>query len=63
MKKEATIVKLIEMTWDSLHSHLDECHSPSKVPPSMKGVYGDRRFHKKCVKEYAEMIRMLTTLL
>lgn len=54
-KKERA--KLIEqglrLTWDSLQSHLPYTHSPSK---------DGELFHKKCVKEYSELISILSKL-
>jgi hypothetical protein len=61
--KHKVVVKLIEKTWDSLESHLDACYEDFKVPRKMKSRYGSKRFHRDCVKEYAEMIHMLSTLL
>ena len=60
--KEKDIAKAIEMTWDSLKSHLAECYEPTN--PHLKeklarDVHGGRNFHIKCVKEYAFIIKVL----
>lgn len=44
----------MRLTWDSLQSHLDGTYLKSP-----EGI----AFHRKCVKEYAEMIQLLATLL
>lgn len=44
----------IRSTWSSLESHLPYMHKKS---------WEGRRFHKRCVKEYAEQIIRLTKLL
>ena len=48
------IGKLLVMVWDSLNSHIPWMNDKSDEGPE---------FHKKCVKEYAEMIKMLSELL
>lgn len=48
------IEKNIRALWSSLESHLQYTHTKS---------WEGRRFHKKCVAEYAEQIMSLTKLL
>lgn len=54
MRKEERLEKLIRGVWSSLESHLVYTHRHS--------VEG-RKFHKKCIKEYAVMIEQLSKLL
>lgn len=60
-KRSRTVAKGIHLTWVSLESHLDYAHkhSLSKKPNERKGDY---EFHKKCVQDYAEVIRILSLL-
>ncbi len=55
--KSDTRAKLIEqavkLIWSSLASHLSWTYT--KHPDS-------KRFHKKCVKEYADLIKIITEL-
>lgn len=52
--KEKKIEKAIRLTWDSLQSHLK--YTQIKTSEGIK-------FHKDCVKEYAETIKILSELL
>lgn len=52
--KEKKIEKAIRLTWDSLQSHLK--YTQIKTTEGIA-------FHKKCVKEYAETIKILSELL
>ena len=54
MNKDEISIRLIRGLWDSLESHLDYC-----VDPSAEG----RRFHRRCVREYADMLLLATKLL
>jgi len=47
------IERLIRMIWSSLESHLQYTHKKS---------WEGRRFHKKCVKEYSEITKILSEL-
>lgn len=59
MKNKKKIVKSIRIIWDSLESHLD-----SAVDKRLKGgIIGTKAFHKKCVREYADVIKTLSELL
>ena len=51
--KEKKIERLIRLTWSSLESHLEFTHKHS---------YEGTTFHKKCCKEYGEMIKLLSEL-
>jgi hypothetical protein len=55
-ERAKTIRKLISLVYDSLDSHLEYTYE------SDEGVKASKRFHKKCVKEYAEIINLLTRL-
>lgn len=64
MTKEQRVKKLaraIELTVDSLNSHL--CYVDDVVKdcsvPSHKRELGDKKFHRQCVREYAEVILTL----
>lgn len=52
-KKEKKIERLIRLTWSSLESHLQYTHKKTSEGCG---------FHKKCVKDYAETIKLLTEL-
>ena len=52
--KEKKIERLIRLVWSSLESHLKYTHSHTSE---------GRNFHKKCVKEYSEQIKLLSELL
>ena len=54
MKREEKIKRLIELAWSSLESHLDWTHKDSSE---------GKKFHKRCVKEYSEMIKLLSELI
>jgi hypothetical protein len=61
MKKEEKfrkIGKLIIMTYKSLESHILWTYKDYIGSKSVK----DRKFHIECVKEYAEMIKLLSEL-
>ena len=47
------LAKSIRLAWSSLDSHIDYVDTPYK-----KGE--PKGFHKKCVKEYAEIIKTLS---
>lgn len=57
--KEKKIIKAIRIVWESLDTHLD-----SSADKRLKGgIIGSPKFHKKCVREYAEVIKILSDLL
>lgn len=53
----AEIVQVIRGIWDSLDSHLDLAVA---VPKRACSTCGDRKHHRECVIEYAEMILKLS---
>lgn len=60
--REKKIAHSIELAWDSLLSHLSDVYDPTykKVKErKAKETIGNREFHVKCVKEYAEIIKTL----
>ena len=62
MKNDEQIVKAIRLTWSSLESHLKWTYAP--IDKHCREVEEeDNDFHKKCVKEYAEIIKILSDLL
>lgn len=52
--REKKIERAIRLTWDSLESHLKYTHVSTS-----EGY----NFHIKCVKEYAEVIKILSELM
>jgi len=55
-RRAKDIEKGLRLAWSSLESHLYYTHS-GKTPRNE-----NKAFHKKCVKEYSEIIRILTSL-
>ena len=56
-KREKKIGKAIEMVWISLESHL--------ITPyyGRKGLFEkDNKFHQECVRDYAELIKIISEL-
>ena len=58
------IVKSIRLAWESLDSHLSFSEKPlaHKLRKHINTV-GGQRFHKKCVREYAQIIQTLAKAL
>ena len=54
--KAKEIEKAIRLTWSSLESHLLYTHSGKLIRDE------DREFHKQCVQEYADIIKVLSQL-
>jgi len=54
VKKERKIERLIRLAWESLETHLDGTYL--KTPEGIA-------FHKKCVRDYSEMIKLLSELM
>lgn len=52
----------MRLVYDSLQSHLEDTHTPSSGSKKYADTVGDKNFHKKCVKEYAEVIGILADL-
>lgn len=60
------IAKCMKLIWSSLESHLDDTHHPvidTLKEQRAKNFIGGARFHRKCVREYAYIIRVLSELL
>lgn len=57
--KKKKIIRAIRIIWESLDSHLD----PVADKKLKGGIIGTRAFHKRCVKEYLEVINTLSELL
>jgi len=53
-KKAKKIERAIQIIWDSLDSHLEYVYNSESKE--------DKDFHKQCVKEYAEVIKIITEL-
>jgi len=57
------VVKAIRLVWLSLESHLDSARGELIGKKCCDKMVGLPPFHRKCVKEYAEVISTLTKLL
>lgn len=55
-ERARSIEKSIRLAWSSLESHLFYTYAKRLT------IGETNRFHKKCVKEYAEIIKHLSTL-
>lgn len=60
-KKEKDLERALRLIWSSLASHLEYCYGP--VPKLDKQRGEGHKFHKDCVKEYAEVIKILSIFL
>lgn len=49
--------KAIEMVWQSLESHLITPYYSNK-----KYTKEDKKFHQQCVRDYAELIKLISQL-
>lgn len=66
MKREKDIARAMSLVWESLESHLPDVYDPvsKKVKEKIaKEHIGGKKFHCKCVKEYAFIIKVLADLL
>ncbi len=54
MNREKEIERAIRLTYSSLESHLHWTHAKSSE---------GKTFHKKCIREYSELIFILSKLL
>lgn len=66
MTNKKDIVKAIRLIWSSLDSHLNDTYDPifDKIKDKKaKEQIGNRAFHAKCVREYSEVISILSNLL
>lgn len=52
----------IRIVWDSLDSHLSGTHTLTTTQKKYVEEVGSNKFHQKCVKEYAEVIKVLSEL-
>ena len=67
-ERNKKIVRAIELSWESLESHLKYTHSKvqiknEKYKKVLNRYFGGNKFHIQCVKEYSEIISILTSLL
>lgn len=53
----------MESNWDSLKSHSSAILHPAKIPKRLRSVVGGQKFDKKCIREYADNIKLLAELL
>ena len=53
MERGKLIDKAIRLVWDSLQSHLDGAYT--KTPEGKK-------FHKQCIKDYCELLEIISKL-
>lgn len=56
-KRAKLVEKAIRLVWESLESHLTLTHA--KIDAKTDGTHA---FQKKCVKEYAELIKIIADL-
>jgi len=61
-KRAEKIKRGILLAWDSCRSHLDGCVTTDDVPKKALPVYGNKAFHRKCVKEYIEIMDIFSDL-
>lgn len=59
-KREESIERAIRLVWDSLESHLKPTYLKLESLDKERGE--THTFHKKCVTEYAEVIKLLSEL-
>ena len=67
-ERNKKIVRAIELSWESLQSHLKYTHSTPKIKNEkykkvLREYFGGNKFHIQCVKEYSEIISILASLL
>lgn len=58
-KNHAAIVKAIRLAWSSLESHLDAASGSEIERECCNDAVGKPPFHRTCVKEYSEIIKVL----
>jgi hypothetical protein len=61
-RDRAEVIKAIRSIFSSLDSHLDYTVEPVK-PKKFRAIHGGVRFHKQCVRDYAETLLTLAKLL
>lgn len=52
----------IRILWESLESHIKGTHTLTTTQKRYVNEVGSSAFHKKCVDEYAAVIKILTEL-
>lgn len=55
-ERRKRIIEATRLVWDSLDSHLDHAVEERETPCKS---CGSRKFHAKCVREYAFIIEVL----
>jgi len=60
-QRARVVEKAIQLTWVSLESHLEFAHKDS-LEIDRTQVAEEHEFHKMCVQDYAEIIRLLALL-
>ena len=57
LERAKKLARALELTADSLTSHLEYAHKPFKAcdVPSHRSEHGSKKFHRQCVREYAEI--------
>ena len=63
MDKAQKIERAIRINCDSMISHLPFTYGKNPEKKLLNKGLGGKDFHKKCVKEYAEVIKILSELL
>ena len=56
-RKAKDVERALRLTWSSLESHLRHTHGKKDCRRC-----DDKRFHRQCVKEYAELIAIIGRL-
>ena len=60
LERAKKLAEALELTADSLTSHLEYTHKKGGCDRrKCKKEFGDRKFHRKCVREYAEVLLAL----
>jgi len=57
--RKQDVPQAIRLVWDSLDSHLDSTVGRVHKRPCCNKAVGSPAFHKKCVQEYMEVLRVL----
>ena len=61
--KDEKVCRAILLTWDSVSSHIRGLRVCEEMTASQQRWYGNVKFHKKCIREYAEIIKTLADVL
>lgn len=62
-KSRRKIARAIRLVWESLDSHIDASIGTVHKNPCCNRAVGSPSFHKKCVREYIDVLDALTELL